>query len=259
MGTAAVANGVGELLSPSQVKTFLNCPAKWYFHYMVGLQEPKNGSLALGTAFHAALSQNFRQKIESRCDLPLDDMRTVFQKEWNAAAAEAEFRDDEDRQELAAVGEALVDKYMLEAAPDIRPQAVETPVAGEIGGVKVHGFVDLLDTEGRIIDCKSAAKRPNGVSHDYGLQLTSYAMITPGASGICRLDTVTKTKTVQLVQQTYHIGPPQRRYAEGLYPMVQLAMRQGIYLPHRGGTLCSRRWCGYWRACEREFGGTVEE
>jgi RecB family exonuclease len=225
MGTAAVGDGVGELLSPSQVKTFLNCPAKWYFHYMVGLQEPKTASLALGSAFHAALAQNFRQKIESRRDLALDDVRALFQKEWNAVAAETEFRDDENRRELAAGGETLVDKYMREAAPDVQPQAVETPVAGEIGGVKVHGFVDLLDIEGRIIDCKSATKRPNGVSHDYGLQLTSYAMITPGASGTCRLDTVTKTKTVQLVQQTYHVGPEQRRYAEGLYPMVQDAIR----------------------------------
>jgi hypothetical protein len=46
-------------------------------------------------------------------------------------------------------------------------------------------------------------------------------MITPGASGSCRLDTVTKTQTVQLVQQTCEIGPEERRYAETLYPMVQ--------------------------------------
>lgn len=259
MATTTAGNGIGGLLSPSQVKTFLNCPAKWYFHYMLGLQEPKTGSLAVGSAFHSTIAENFRQKIESGNDLPLADLRAVFRKEWNKAVPEVEFRDDEDRQELAGVGEALVDKYMTEAAPCIQPQAVEKPVAGEVGGVKVHGFVDLLDTEGRIIDCKSASKRPSGVPHDYGLQLTSYAMITPGASGTCRLDTVTKTKTIQLIQQTYHVGPDERRYAENLYPMVQDAMRQGIYLPHRGTPLCSRRWCGYWRACEKEFGGKVEE
>jgi CRISPR/Cas system-associated exonuclease Cas4 (RecB family) len=43
---------LGELLSPSQVNTYLTCPAKWYFRYLVGLSEPATGSLALGKAFH---------------------------------------------------------------------------------------------------------------------------------------------------------------------------------------------------------------
>jgi hypothetical protein len=83
-------------------------------------------------------------------------------------------------------------------------------------------------------------------------------MITPGAGGSCRLDTLTKTKTVELVQQSCEIGPEERRYAETLHPMVQEAMRDGIYTPRRGSHLCSRRYCGYWRECEREFGGRVD-
>ena len=61
-----------------------------------------------------------------------------------------------------------------------------------IGGVKVSGYVDLVDIEGRIIDAKSALKPLKGIAHDHHLQLTSYVMITPAASGACRLDTVTK-------------------------------------------------------------------
>ena len=117
--------------------------------------------------------------------------------------------------------------------------------------------MDLLDVAGRIIDCKTAARRPNAVSHDYGLQLTSYAMLAPGASGRCRRDTMTKTKTPQLVQIDYAVGPEERRFAELLYPAAQDGMKSGLYLPHRGSTLCSRRFCGYWRECECEFGGTV--
>ncbi len=47
--------------------------------------------------------------------------------------------------------------------------------------------------------------------------------------------------------------------AETLYPMVQDSIRDGVYPPHRGSPLCSRRHCGYWRECEREFGGRVPE
>ena len=121
--------------------------------------------------------------------------------------AEATLRDDEDADELAATGQVLVAAYLTEAAPSVQPRAVEQPVQGEIAGVKVRGIVDLLDTDGRVLDFKTASKRPNGVSAEHSLQLTTYAMITPGASGLCRLDTVTKTKTVQVVQQSYQVAP----------------------------------------------------
>ena len=75
-----------------------------------------------------------------------------------------------------------------------------------IGGVKVSGYVDLLDTEGRIVDSKSALKPLKGIAHDHRLQLTSYVMITPAASGACRLDTVTKGKTVSLIQKSFSIN-----------------------------------------------------
>jgi hypothetical protein len=74
-----------------------------------------------------------------------------------------------------------------------------------IGGVKVSGYVDLLDTGGRLIDSKSSTKPIKGIAHDHRLQLTSYAMITPAASGACRLDTVTKGKTVSLVQKSFTV------------------------------------------------------
>jgi hypothetical protein len=36
--SAAIACKLGEILSPSQVNTFLSCPAKWYFRYLVRLK-----------------------------------------------------------------------------------------------------------------------------------------------------------------------------------------------------------------------------
>lgn len=250
---------LGEVLSPSQVHTYLACPAKWYFRYLVGLSEPSTGALALGKAFHQTLAANFRQKMSSRRDLAVAEVREVFAEAWASNSAEAELREDEDPSELAATGEALVTTYITNAARLIEPQAVELPVNGEIAGVQVRGIVDVLDVSGRVIDFKTASKRPQGVSPEYGLQLTTYATITPGASGLCRLDTVTKTKTVEVVQQTYNVGTEERRFAETLYPMVRESIRDGIYLPHRSSSMCSRRHCGYWRECEREFGGRVPE
>ena len=69
---------------------------------------------------------------------------------------------------------------MADAAPSIQPKAVDLPVEGVIAGVRVQGIVDLLDMEGRIIDFKTAARRPAGITPEYHLQLTTYSMTTPG-------------------------------------------------------------------------------
>lgn len=257
MTAAVIDTTLGELLSPSQVNTFLTCPAKWYFRYALGLKEPATGSLALGTAFHAAMAANFRQKTETKHDLPTETVQDFFSEAFAIAAADAEFRDEEDPVALNETGRALIAKYVADAAASVQPKAVELPVQGVIAGVRVQGIVDLVDTDGRIIDCKTASRRPAGITADYGLQLTTYSMITPGATGACRLDTVTKTQDVQLVQQSCTIDAEERRYAETIYPMVQDGMRDGIYTPRRGSPLCSRRYCGYWRECEREFGGRI--
>ena len=254
-----VCETLGEILSSSQLNTYLTCPVKWYFRYLVGLVEPATGALALGKAFHATVAANFRRRIAGGSDMEPAEVRALFAEEWTLASKNVELRDDEDASDLAATGEALVTAYIREVAPSVQPRAVEQPVEGEIAGVRVRGIVDLLDVTGCVVDLKTASKRPNGVTAEYGLQLTTYTMITPGASGSCRLDTVTKTKTVQVIQHTYKVGQEERRFAETLYPMVQDSIRDGIYPPHRGSPLCSRRHCGYWRECEREFGGRVPE
>ena len=75
-------------------------------------------------------------------------------------------------------------------------------------------------------------------------------MITPAASGACRLDTVTKGKTVDLIQKSFVFNDKDRHYAETIYPMVQESIREGIFLPRRSSPLI-------WRVCEKEYGGIV--
>ena len=83
-------------------------------------------------------------------------------------------------------GQILVSAYLAEAAIPLQPRASEQTIQGEIAGVKVRGIVDLLGTDGRVLDFKTACKRLTGISAEHRLQLTTYAMITPGASGLCR-------------------------------------------------------------------------
>jgi len=108
-----------------------------------------------------------------------------------------------------------------------------------------------------LIDIKTAARRPSCVASDYAFQLATYRQITPGASGEVRIDSLVKTVTPQIVQQSYTVGEPDIRATQVLFPMVREAMGSGMYCPNRQSLLCSHKHCAFWQHCEQEFGGAV--
>jgi RecB family exonuclease len=104
---------------------------------------------------------------------------------------------------------------LREAAPEIQPLAVEVPVSGEIAGVKVRGIIDILDADGRIIDIKTASRKPSKISGDHAFQLaTSTALLDHSVSGETRIDSLVSTKEPQLVQIEHTPGESGRRLVE---------------------------------------------
>jgi CRISPR/Cas system-associated exonuclease Cas4 (RecB family) len=248
-----------EVLSPSQVRCFMDCQIRWWFKYGLRVPDVPTGNMTLGRAVHSALGENFAQKVDTREDLPTPGVVALFREVWANEIEQTEFRDDENPQELAATGEALVAKYMDYLAPTIDPAVVELKVDGEIRGVKVRGWIDLLDVEGRVIDIKTAKARSSSIEPMHKFQVATYSQLIPGASGEGRIDTLVKTKTPQVISQNFRITVDEMRAVQTLYPATQEAMRQQRYMPNRLSMMCSRRNCSYWRHCEREWGGEVPQ
>jgi len=148
---------------------------------------------------------------------------------------------------------------MGQIAPKIDPAAVELKVEGEIAGIRVRGWIDLLDVEGRVIDIKTAKAKPSSIEPMHKFQVATYAHLTPDARGQGRVDTLVKTKTPQVISQSFHITEEEMKVALTLYPAAQKAMHHQHFMPNRLSMMCSRRNCSYWRHCEREWGGEVPE
>ena len=248
-----------DSLSPSQVRCFMDCQVRWCFKYKLKVPDAQNGKLALGKAIHSALTHNFHQKIDTREDLQAIGVRALVREAWASECLQTEFAEDEDPAELLACGESLVWKYTDEVAPQIDPAAVEMRVEGEIGGVKVQGWVDLVDTQGRIIEFKTASRKPSRITADQKLQLATYALLTPGSNGSARLDTLVKTKSPAVFTHDFTLDNSDIEGTRRLYAAARDSMREGSYMPNRLSLNCSRRNCSYWRCCEREWGGAVPE
>lgn len=248
---------LGAVLSPSQVNTYLGCSARWWFRYGCGLPDPPSASLVRGRVVHKVAETWFRAQLAGE-RVEADDMEAPFEESWRKEAEEARFADVEEMETTKRQTAVLARKYIDEAAPEIRPAAMEVPVNGTIAGVPVRGFIDLLDVDGRIIDLKTAARKPSGVSADYALQLATYKQLEPRANGQVRLDTLVATKTPQLVTIPYTVSMADQFHTQHMYPLVQEGIHEGLFFPNRSANLCSKRTCSFWQACQKEFGGAVK-
>lgn len=264
---SSVAEEPGQILSPSQVNTFLECAAKWYFKYLIRLPDPVNSSLALGRAVDNALSHYFRTKAEGEAP-PAADVVDAYDLAWADQEAEVTFTDDEKPDELHDLGRRLVECYLTEMAPGIQPAvidskpAVQLPVKGEIAGVQVQGYIDLITDDGTVVDLKTKKDKPRDIPPDHLLQLTTYDLLCGHSRGRAQIHYMVKGRsaksTVKTVPFTRDIGPAETMFAESVYPAAQEAMRDGLYLPRRTSRLCSRKYCPFWEQCEAEFGGRVD-
>jgi hypothetical protein len=257
MPAPAAISEAATLLSPSQVQCFTECSARWWFRYGLGLPDPKNGTLALGIAVHDAIAEHFRAKMAGENLDPADTAEAFDRSWWDQLDGDAVLRDEDDPAELRAIGRTLAARYVAEAAPSIHPATVEEKVEGVIAGVRVQGRVDIREMDGTVRDIKTACRRPSGIAAAHRFQLATYVQITPAASGAACVDTLVKTKQPQLVQISDCIDDAEIRQTHVMYPLVQDAMRGGLYVPNRASNLCSRKHCAFWKSCQNEFGGTV--
>lgn len=257
--TPAVAN----MLSPSQVNDWLDCPARWYYHYALGLPTARTVALAIGDALHNITAACLR--IWNRGQNPEREAADYLRIMLDAALADCD-TEGEDREDLHATAQRMLTAWFAVVAPALRKIAdlIEYRMVGTIAGVTVQGLADVITSDGMVIDLKTAAAAPAGVKQSHRLQITTYVMLAEQhlqrkcTAG--RLVTITKAKTPKTIPQTIEITDADRRYAEWAYATAQREMQAGsaIY-PRRSSTLCSRGNCAYWQICEDEFGGKVKE
>ena len=246
----------GEVLSPSQASTYLQCSARWAYKYFYGLPDSVSGKAIRGTAVHALVAHAARAKMAGY-ELEPDGLADQWDVIWEEASDGAAFQVDENVDELKASGAVLARKYLEEALPQINPVAVEIPLAGTIAGIPVRGIADLVDASGCVIDIKTSSRRPSGLSGDHALQMATYSALMPETAST-RIDTLIATKSPQLVTIDHTPGDAGRKLVERMYPLVAEGIAGGLYLPNRASTLCSKRNCPYWKECQIEFGGEVQ-
>lgn len=147
-------------ISHSQLRTYNECPRKYWFSYIEGIQPPVNEKLFLGEVFHSAIERYFLLRING--DTPdhgaLEDFFiTTFENE----AAGREIAWGSPRRETRERGLAFLKHFLSHFAPAARPLMVEKELCVELpgSGVLLKGVIDLVEEDYAITDFKTTTSR----------------------------------------------------------------------------------------------------
>lgn len=262
-------------LSPSQIKTFNDCQAKWAFRYVEGKKIPPSAVLTLGSSFDDAVTTGMNKKIEGS-NLSVDEVVDAFCTSWDYRKDGTEFDAGEDPDEMKDKGVKMIKNYEKEVAPDILPAFTQKEYNVAFPGVDwtLKGFADIIDQRNLIIDNKTAGKTPSKddageykAMAEHVFQMVCYYIserMTSNKDMDLRID-----YTVKLVNpKTVIVNIPKPDKQDIKYFQIKTShthrqmemVKQGDMpiIPNRYSMLCSRKYCGYWSLCEQKYGGRVK-
>src|SRR6266852_8143316 len=180
---------------------------------------------------------NFRHKLDSKEDIETEGVVGLFRRVWKKQLASAVFCDDEVPETIGRIGERLVREYMECVAPKIWPAALHQPLHGVIGAVRIRTELDLIDTEGTIVDIRTSQTARTDQMHRF--ELATRARLAPGASGVVRSDILVAGNTPQHLARTWEVTRLTFGWADALYPVAQHAMQRGYYMPNRNSSIAA--------------------
>lgn len=252
-------------ISFSQLNMLLRCGEQYYRRYIKGEIIPPSGSMVRGRSCHKTEEINYRQKIKTQTDLPVEQVKDYFSDTWekekyqiswteeeldgdSPTKAEAKFKD---------VGIILIETYHVQLAPSAIPEAVEEKFTVEFEGgyPALTGIIDRIDEGDQVIDLKFVGKSPSADDLEKDIQLTAYdygyRTIRRKKPSLLRKEYTISTKTPKTMTQ--EAKPRDDETINRFLLRLQNAMmgiEKGNFLPvSHGWWGCNPKWCGYWSTC----------
>lgn len=269
-----------EHMSDSKLGLWQRCPFAFFLRYVVGWKERPSASMAIGRGWDAALDGAMKAKQVEGCDPNPTETADRFEAAAIEELGMAAIPEDFDAPAQVGSGARLAKAWAGAVAPRMRPLAVQPDIeyrieqtegpGGPARSFRLKGYADLVvDLGGRevVVDNKTSRARWSAGDAQDG---TQPALYTSGASrlfgrpiGAVEYHVAvlgTKTPALQRIERTVtdaeRAGTDARMVAA--HRAIEATGRAGAWVPNRAHFLCSRRWCGYWRHCEKVWGPAVK-
>ncbi len=143
-------------ISHSQIRCYSECPKKYFYSYVEGIEPPINEKVFLGEVFHQAIEHYFLQRIGG--GQPGNEaMIGLLDSAFDKTEAGRKICWQGTRRETKERGLAFLRYFLEHIAPGVRPLMVEKELAAELpgSGVVLKGVIDLIEEDYCITDFKT--------------------------------------------------------------------------------------------------------
>ena len=258
------------VLSPSGIGRYRSCPKQFYYAYVKGIIRPPGIAAAKGKAIHSGAEAVHQHTIDTGEPLAKDAAIAHVADEFDR---EVEDITEEDKNNpevpVGVVKDSALSNfrvYYATAVPQIKPQAVEKPVAFKVGVVPVRGVIDLIDlAPGEytlesnpdapppavevVSDLKTTKKKWSQQRLDFEAQLTLYA-IAENTEHV-RVDLLLDQKSgckyspMRALRSAW-----EKKITTEDVEEIADCIKQGRF-PRCNPTewVCTPNWCGYYADC----------
>jgi hypothetical protein len=258
----------------TEINIYIECPAKMFFQSIEKVEVPNKIALAGGTAVHNALQINYSQKIETREDLPTENIIDAFSDSFDEEAANVDEADFE-YEKPGTVKDSWIDLlkiYTKEVAPRIQPVKVEQRIKVKLKGYEfgLTGRLDIFDEYDVITDHKTTSKPYKETPENYKLQVGgAYPLLKKAISQTDKTEKPPqKARIDYLIRKSPKNNSPHIRhiavdidtnYFLNVFSHVSKGIKSEVFPPNRSHIYCTKRFCKFWNECEKKFGGKVRE
>ncbi len=258
-------------ITKSQLQTYVMCPAKYRFQYVVGAQpEFTPVPMVFGKAMHEVTGSFYRHIMVGNPKPDLEWLLTDWKMVWSTERGDPTIRWDEKHtaESVAAQGAGML-KAFHETANPRHIDAVEYPFlvdiidpdTGQPLDVRLVGNIDLVesDDEGTpiVVELKTASARMpdskaedllDGIVYAYALDQLGYR--TTDTETLVRIDVLVKTKTPAFQQLYVNKEAGDYRALARWMKMILAAIEAGVFFPVKSWACKS---CQFRTRCNAEM------
>ena len=250
---------LAEPVSASRLNLFHGCRLKFYFRYVLKRSKPASPALHVGKTVHAMLQEWSKRRWMGK-PATSHSLLEHFNDHWQSSLRDepVEFEDGEEAVERSKAW-GLVEMYLRETPIPVeeKPMGVEVSVERDLsehGLPSLRGIIDLVRSNGQIVDFKTSATTPNveQAEHRNQLQLTAYGLLYREATGEeeagFELHHLVKTKVPKLVVTAHPpvTGKQQSRLFQSIESYVSGVQRED-WVPSPGLQCVS---CEFFNECK---------
>lgn len=257
-------------VSPSQLDSYTRCGEAYRRRYVEREIIPPAFSMTKGSSVHTGQEHDFRQKIETKVNLPKNEVVELVAASFDGRIkAEGVLLTEAEE----SIGKAIVtgkakdstirmaQKLSEAVGPKYQPLAVEVPFRIVLPGPRdLVGFIDL-ELENGFQDLKTGAKAKSQSDIDGDVQFTTYAAAYQNLRGkppeeividniIDRVSPKTSKVTTEHIALKTLRGPADFKALANRINTIVAGITAGHFMPATPGAWwCSPKSCGYWRTC----------